>query len=149
MRRGTTGRVVTVQYLLDTNILVHGVRRGETWEEVKRICDPMNVEPRPFTSVVTHGEIRAFAEQKRWGEERLTQMAFLLSSFERTDITDENILAAYSLLDTYSRDNGVRMGKNDLWIAATTRATGATLVTTDADFDHLHGKFLTRIYIQP
>jgi tRNA(fMet)-specific endonuclease VapC len=29
------------------------------------------------------------------------------------------------------------MGKNDLWIAATTAALGATLITTDQDFDHL------------
>lgn len=29
------------------------------------------------------------------------------------------------------------MGKNDVWIAATTKVAGATLLTTDNDFDHL------------
>ena len=41
------------------------------------------------------------------------------------------------------------MGKNDLWIAATAMATGATLLTTDKDFDHLDPTFLTRDWIDP
>jgi predicted nucleic acid-binding protein len=36
------------------------------------------------------------------------------------------------------------MGKNDIWIAATVNVTGATLLTTDQDFDHLDGVFLAR-----
>ena len=39
------------------------------------------------------------------------------------------------------------MGKNDLWIAAIAHVTGATLVTTDKDFDQLAGKFVTRISV--
>lgn len=35
------------------------------------------------------------------------------------------------------------MGKNDLWIAAAAHVTGATLLTTDADFDHLRDRFVT------
>jgi predicted nucleic acid-binding protein len=34
------------------------------------------------------------------------------------------------------------MGKNDLWIAATTHLLNATLVTTDHDFDHLDPSFI-------
>ena len=41
------------------------------------------------------------------------------------------------------------MGKNDLWIAATAKATGATLLTTDKDFDHLYPGQINRIYIDP
>ncbi len=41
------------------------------------------------------------------------------------------------------------MGKNDLWIAATANATGALLLTTDKDFDHLDGAFLNRVWIDP
>jgi len=35
--------------------------------------------------------------------------------------------------------NGLSVGKNDLWIAATAKVTESTLVTTDKDFDHLEG----------
>jgi predicted nucleic acid-binding protein len=41
------------------------------------------------------------------------------------------------------------LGKNDAWIAATAMVTRATLLTTDMDFDHLHGKYLDRIWIDP
>jgi tRNA(fMet)-specific endonuclease VapC len=33
------------------------------------------------------------------------------------------------------------MGKNDLWIASLAALLGLELVTTDADFDHLHNVF--------
>ena len=39
------------------------------------------------------------------------------------------------------------MCDNDLWIAATTSALNATLITTDKDFDHLDGIFLKVIYV--
>ena len=35
--------------------------------------------------------------------------------------------------------SAVRMGKNDLWVAATAHAIGAILLSTDGDFDHLDG----------
>lgn len=35
----------------------------------------------------------------------------------------------------------------DLWIAATAVATGAKLITTDKDFDHLDGIWLDRIFV--
>jgi tRNA(fMet)-specific endonuclease VapC len=41
------------------------------------------------------------------------------------------------------------MGKNDLWIAACAKASGASLLTTDKDFDHLNGALLTVEYISP
>jgi len=41
------------------------------------------------------------------------------------------------------------MGKNDLWIAATAAVTGATLLTTDRDFDKLAPRFLAREWIDP
>jgi tRNA(fMet)-specific endonuclease VapC len=34
------------------------------------------------------------------------------------------------------------MGKNDIWIAATTLLAKGTLVTSDADFEHLDPTFL-------
>ena len=41
------------------------------------------------------------------------------------------------------------MGENDVWIAATARRLGATLLTTDRDFDHLHGTWIDRVWIDP
>lgn len=41
------------------------------------------------------------------------------------------------------------MGKNDVWIAATARITGTTLLTTDKDFDPLQGVWLDREWVDP
>ena len=35
------------------------------------------------------------------------------------------------------------MAGNDLWIAAATKIAGATLLTSDPDFDHLNGHQIT------
>ena len=35
-----------------------------------------------------------------------------------------------------------KMGKNDLWIAATTTIFNGTLLSADNDFSHLNGQFL-------
>jgi len=40
------------------------------------------------------------------------------------------------------------MGKNDLWIASTAALLGLKLVTTDADFNHLHQVFMEVEYIK-
>ena len=78
-----------------------------------------------------------------------SQMSFVLGYFTRISINDEEILQAYADTDTFSRKSGVRMGKNDLWIAATAQVYKVTLVTTDADFDHLHEVVLERLRILP
>ena len=57
-----------------------------------------------------------------------------------------------------SRPNGTRslslrttarnMGKNDLWIAATTYVTGSKLITSDKDFDHLDGEYFEVLHFE-
>ena len=136
-------------YLLDTNVLIHAVRGSPTWQRIKAACDPLLTEPRPIVSIVSHGELRSFAEQQEWGALKRDQALFLLGYFARAGIDAPDVLDAYALMDTYSRRNGIKMGKNDLWIAATAHVTGAVLVTTDRDFEHLHGLLLTRLLIEP
>jgi tRNA(fMet)-specific endonuclease VapC len=137
-------------YLLDTNILVHGVRRSKTWGAIKATWDPLMTDLKPIYSVVTEAELLSFARQRSWDESKRNQATFLLSSFTRIGIESPEIIEAYSEIDTYSRfrpEGAVKMGKNDLWIAATAFALNATIVTTDADFDHLNGKYIHRVYI--
>jgi predicted nucleic acid-binding protein len=97
--------------------------------------------------VVSHGELWALARRNNWGENK--------RSFVRRNILDnvvtvelsQPVIDAYVELDyaSSSHPTGARnMGKNDLWIAATARAAGATLITTDKDFDHLHPALIKR-----
>ena len=128
-------------YLLDTNILVHYLRGDATGQRIRRDYTLLLRDPKPAYSIVSEGEIRSLAEQWQWGETRLEQMEFCLGYFERLTIEIPEIIAAYAVIDSATRKQGFRMGKNDLWIAATAYVTGATLLTTDADFDHLPQDF--------
>jgi len=55
-------------------------------------------------------------------------------------------------MDSYSKNKlprnqlgrSITMGKNDLWIAATSKVANAVLITIDGDFDHLNGIYLSR-----
>ena len=125
------------RYLLDTNILVHQIRDDATGAFIRERYNLLVQEPKPLLSVVSDGELRSLIFQFGWGPARIEQALFLLGYFDRILVADENLFPAYAFLDASSRRLGFRMGKNDLWIAATAYVTGATLLTTDADFDHL------------
>jgi predicted nucleic acid-binding protein len=84
-----------------------------------------------------------------WGQQKTTQAHFLLSYFQRLSIDTDDVLQAYALIDTFSERSGCTMGKNDLWIAAVAHVAGASLLTTDKDFDHLDPLFLTREWVDP
>jgi tRNA(fMet)-specific endonuclease VapC len=62
---------------------------------------------------------------------------------------DDRVVVAYGEIDTASHSFGHKMGKNDLWIAATARVLGLTLLTTDKDFDHLHPTWVDREWVDP
>lgn len=137
-------------YLLDTNIFVYAIRGSATWRKIKTLYDPLNVSPRPIYSVVTDGELGSLAEQWTWGEDKRIQADFLFGYFDRFRMDAPASLRAYTRMDADSRKAGVRMGKNDLWIAAAAaHVTGATLLTTDADFDHLNGRFFPVERVDP
>jgi tRNA(fMet)-specific endonuclease VapC len=66
------------------------------------------------------------------------------------DIDEPAIMDAYEEIDCYSLSHPVgafHMGKNDLWIAASTKAAGAVLLTTDKGFDYLDPAHITHICI--
>ena len=136
-------------YLPDTNILVHLVRRDATGLRIHALYQPLLIEPRPVLCIVSAGELRSLAYQLQWGQQKTEQARFLLNYFELVSIDDPDILEAYATMDAYSERVGRSMGKNDLWIAATAKVTGATLLTTDKDFDHLADTFIQRIWIDP
>ena len=124
-------------YLFDTNILVHIVRSDATGEQIKAQYKPFSLDPKPRFCAVSEGEIRSLALQFSWGGQKLNQMEFALAHLGRLTIEKPEVMSAYATLDAYSKAQGIAMGKNDLWIAATAYASDSRLVTTDGDFDHL------------
>ena len=138
------------RYLPDTNILINMVRENALTAYLRQHYSLYMADPRPLYSVVSAGELRAFAaRQKNWVERHFTQMEYILETLECVWIDTPELVAAYAAIDVYSLKNGRSMGKNDLWIAATANVLDAHLLTTDKDFDHLDPLFLTHTYIDP
>ena len=134
-------------YLLDTNILVHLMRGKAVGLAIEARFGLRGVLSRSLVSVVTVGEMYALARKWNWGATRQDALRKLLSQLVWVDINHPDILTAYGELDYLSNRAGRKMGKNDVWIAATAKVSGATLLTTDGDFDHLHPSHITRTRI--
>ena len=136
-------------YLLDTNILVHLVRRdalGRYLDATYGLSTGLN----PFMlSVVTVGEMFALAGKFGWSPSRIDTLNDILGRFVWVDISDFGILSRYGEIDTASHAAGHKMGKNDIWIAATANVTQTTILTTDADFDHLHPTWIDLERVDP
>jgi predicted nucleic acid-binding protein len=139
-------------YLLDTNVLIALLRNQALGHFIQASYSLFGTGTPPWVSFVSKGEIRAFARRNGWGLPRRQAMDQLFLQVVVVRIEQDAILDAYEEIDWASSrhpSGAINMGKNDLWIAATARALGATLLTTDKDFDHLHPALLQRVYIDP
>jgi predicted nucleic acid-binding protein len=137
------------RYVLDTSILVHAVRQDRVWGHIQAKYQLFLVEPTPIICVVTVGELRSLALLRGWGQRKLDQMEFLLDVFKVADINDVRVIDSYAAIDSHYLRQGRSIGKNDLWIAATSAALGGHLLTCDRDFDDLDVRFLARTWIDP
>jgi predicted nucleic acid-binding protein len=104
---------------------------------------------KPLISIVTVGECHAFAAYRGWGAEKRAALDALLHELVIVDLNHGGVLRAYADIDAYLTKNGKTVGDNDVWIAATARAAGASLLTTDKDFEPLDPKFIRHHYISP
>ena len=136
-------------YLLDTNIILHYARRSIVQQKMEPEYRLLSRSEVALISYVSEAEARTMAAYREWGKPALIQLEFVLEAFRIVPIEHEEILKAYTEVDVYSRKQGIKMGKNDLWIAATVRITGAILLTTDMDFDHLDGVLIAREWVDP
>jgi tRNA(fMet)-specific endonuclease VapC len=141
----------SMNYILDTNILIHIIRGTPN---VSSQLAVLNLPNHPVSiSIVTMGEMLSFAQQNRWGISKKADLELLFKTFRPITITKRALIDIYAEIDTFSQGRhpikslpvgktARNMGKNDLWIAATTHLLNATLVTTDHDFDHLDPSFI-------
>lgn len=126
----------TESYLLDTNILLYYTRAGSVADVIEATYHLRQSNFRPLICEVTLGEIEAFARKDSWGEAKRERLRELQNEFVAVDISDSRVIHAYADLSTLAEKSGwgIRNDKNDLWIAAATRVSGAILLTTDKGF---------------
>jgi predicted nucleic acid-binding protein len=127
-------------YLLDTSVILHLVRGKALGQQIQATYDLIQCQPRPLVSVVSLAEARVLAEASNWGEAKRQALDTAFRSLTIVNINHPSVIDAYVQLDLHARahpQGARRMGKNDLWIAATAVAAQAVLLTTDKDFAFL------------
>jgi predicted nucleic acid-binding protein len=140
-----------MRYLLDTNIILHIVRNSSVWQKIRTSYGLYEAENKIYISIVTYAEIKSIAKQLNWGQTKLKSLQELLGTIP-TLMLNKRISGKYVKIDVYSQGKDLEnplpygisarnMGKNDLWIAATTEHIEAELITTDKDFNHLDNVF--------
>ncbi len=135
--------------LLDTNILLYAARFAQT-QRFMAFINPSDAEL--YISVVSLAEAKSIILQNGWSDRKIERFDAIISRVSIIEVTDY-LTNTYSQIDAFSQrrnpnfnqyqfDTPRNMGKNDLWIAATASLLQLELVTTDADFGHLHNSFL-------
>jgi tRNA(fMet)-specific endonuclease VapC len=141
---------VRPSFCLDTNIPLILVR-GKAL--AKRIDEQFGLSIAPFQhtiSIVTHGELYALSDRLGWGAAKVVVLQRALREFVTVDVAGKRIVEAYRDIERFNAAvpvGAVKMGKNDIWIAATAIVTGQALITTDKDFLHLNGKLLQVFWV--
>jgi predicted nucleic acid-binding protein len=145
------------KYVLDTNAVIYFLRDEALHKTLANELSLYKAPNLAIVSVVTLGELKAMALKNNWGERKIEILQGILSEFVVADINSEQVLNNYALLDAFSQNrlknqplpsSSRNMGKNDLWIAATTLSAEATLITSDNDFNHLENTFFEVIKIK-
>lgn len=139
-------------FLLDTSVLLNIVRGNDLGKFIRQTYDLLNPATRPLISIVSHGELWSMAERRKWGKDKRQAVEQILDSVVTIDLNAGEIITAYVEIDQLSQTvaQGARtLSKNDLWIAATAKASNAALLTTDKDFLFLHPNYLFIEYVDP
>jgi len=142
--------------LLDTNIILN-IIRARDFVGIIRFINP---DDSPiYLSIVSEAEIKSLAIRNKWGVNRRNLIDSFLDQINIIEI-NQLYVDVYAQIDAYSQklnpdfekypfDTPRNMGKNDLWIASLSALLGLRLITTDADFDHLHNIFFEVKKIKP
>lgn len=140
-----------MNYLLDSNIPILMVKNKKfnTYLEQTFFQNKSDVFA---ISIISLGEFDSIIKQNNWGKNKQSSLGKILQKLKIIAIDNQTIIENYGTIEAYSQGklknkplpqgtSARNMGKNDLWISATTLTLDAGLITTDKDFQHLDKVF--------
>lgn len=134
---------------LDTNALVHWIRQDVTGQLLLMQYALDQRAERPLLSTVVEGEMRALARYWNWGNEKLAHLDKLLPELVRVDPGHPDIVRAYADLHSQNLANGLGIGENDMWLAATAKVANAFVLTGDKHFLKIPKDFVRVEFVSP
>lgn len=145
-----------MNYLLDTNIVLIYASNSPIADFIEDRLALFSKPNNLFASVVTVAEIESLIIQRQYGDKKKAAFRELLDSLAIIDVNIQEIIQQYAEIDAFSQGKNPNkpstfssrnMGKNDLWIAATSSHYKLILVSTDQDFNHLKDAYIELEYI--
>ena len=147
--------------VIDTCVFIHIVRDTITGKKCLEELEKYDKAANVIVSVVTKAELESFISQNSWGKAKIQKLNKILEEITYIDISnaDQLLIDSYIDIDAFSKrktedktgnllkGSAKKMGKNDLWIAATANSLEIPLMTTDGDFDHLNKTLMEIIKI--
>jgi tRNA(fMet)-specific endonuclease VapC len=125
------------RYLLDTNAVIRLLESGRTSQE------PFLHDAEVFLSVTVIGELHFGAMKSSRVDENVAQIERLIR--RRVVLScDLGTACQYGMIKMELRQKGRPIPDNDLWIAATARQHGLTLVSRDQHFGYVDGLTIER-----
>ena len=122
-----------VPYLLDTNVVLFATRQNSPAAAAIEQQFALKASPfRPAICEVTVAELLAVAES--WGAERRKLLDEVVGEMLVLPIGRPEIHAQWAKLKSYAKGNGlaIQQDHNDIWIAATAKVAGLTVISSDA-----------------
>ena len=95
-----------MNYVLDTNLIIHLARKSKTWESVDLTFDPFGIENRTYLSFASVAEILSLATKLNWGKGKMSQLVDLFSKVSIIGTSgnpNDNLLRSYVAIETYSQ----------------------------------------------
>ena len=139
-------------YVLDTSALLNLIRGKELGQQIDAAFGLRTAMYRHTISIVTHGEMKVLSERNNWGDEKKQTLSTALNNLVTVNIDCEPLVEAYVRVEEACRNTPGSdriMGQNDMWIAATALFCELPIITTDDDFNHLHGRLITVHWVDP
>lgn len=142
--------------VIDTCVFIHIVRDTATGRNCLNELEKFDEAANVIVSVVSKAELESFVAQNNWGKPKIEKLNKILEEITYIDISnaDQLLINSYTEIDAFSKrktkdkrgnflkGSARKMGKNDLWIAATAYSLDIPLMTSDGDFDHLNGTLI-------
>ena len=123
--------------LLDTNVLLNYFRWNDCAKQIEADYGFRAEGFAPTISVITKGEMLAFAKNPDWDDEKRKRLDQFLDLCIVIDINTKPVLTAYADLHDANEHSSTKIGQNDLWIAATAQALSVPVLTSDSGFLNL------------
>ncbi len=137
--------------LLDSTVLVDLLRATSWGKNINAKYDLTDRPERPLLCSVVEGEVIGLARYCGWGAGRLDKLRALFYELVRIESSHPAVVDAYADIYDDARKCGQYRGplsQNDLWIAATAKATGAALLTSDEHFTWMSGRHI-EVHYEP